>query len=286
MRYELLFVPSSAVVPNRAAFERYFAKRDNYAVKKGTARYTNEDTGVDFVFECSSETADGPSSRTRPWARFSLEFVRPSFFAEEATRELEPFTGQFGTTVIDPQNPSVTTYTTPALLKGWEAGNREACGPYHRKGVADPRFTLPRSRLLATWQWNYRRKALQEGERDGLFVPKIWFIRTDERVATAVIWPDAMPMRAPQVDYVIFSRETLAPRGLVGKRSDVAVVPWSQVSPLVTGDAFYDSPFVSWRVTDPFVLTGLAQTVHRLPGNDMPALVPPDKVLDREGFAE
>ena len=56
--------------------------------------------------------------------------------------------------------------------------------------------------------------------------------------------------------------------------------------PLVTGDAFYDSPLVSWRVTDPLVLTGLAQTVHRLPANEMPPLVPPDKVLDREGFAD
>ena len=283
MRYELQFVPSSAVVPNRAAFERYFSKRDNYAVKKGTARYTNEDTGVDFLFECSETSA--PSSRDRPWARLLLAYVRPSFFAEEATREIEPFTTQFGTSVIDPQNPSVTTYRTPEFLRAWQAGNRDACGPYHGWGVSDPRLTLPRSRLLAAWQWNYRRKALQEGERDGLFVPKIWFIRTEDGVATGVIWPDAMPMRAPQVDYVIFSREMLAPRGLVGRRSDVAVVSWSQISPMVTGDAFYDSPLVSWRVTDPLVLTGLAQIVQRLPGDDMPAIVPPDKVLDREGFA-
>ncbi|HEX5108127.1 MAG TPA: hypothetical protein VFV95_06760 [Vicinamibacterales bacterium] len=285
MRYELLFVPTSAVTPNRATFERYFSKRDNYAVTKGTARYTNEDTGVDFLFECLPETSGGPSSR-QPWARFSLAYVRPSFFVEEATRELEPFTGQFGSSVVDLQNPAVTTFSTPALLKGWEAGNREACGPYPRRNVADAPLTLPRSRLLAAWQWNYRRKALQEGERDGLFVPKIWFIRTNDTVATGVIWPDAMPLRAPKVDYVIFSREMLAPRGLVGKRSDVAVVRWSQISPLVTGDAFYDSPLVSWRVTDPLVLTGLAQTVHRLPANEMPPLVPPDKVLDREGFAD
>jgi hypothetical protein len=148
------------------------------------------------------------------------------------------------------------------------------------------RFVLPRSTLLATWQWNYRRKALQREEGDGLFVPKVLFIHVNHGVATSVIWPDAMPIRAPKVDYVMFSRERLAPRGLVGHRSDVTVTPWREISQLVTGDAYYDSPLVSWRVTDPRILTGLARRVAGLTSaSQMPPLLSPDKVLDREGFA-
>jgi hypothetical protein len=222
----------------------------------------------------------------RPWARFTLDYVRPSLFAEEATRELAPFAGHFGGVVIDSVQSAPTSYTAPMLLKNWETGNREVCGPYSSSGENVARFVLPRRTLLATWQWNYRRKALQDAERDGLFVPKVLFIQKSPGIATAVIWPDAMPIRVPKVDYVIFSRERLAPRGLVGHRSDVVVAPWRDIAELVTGDAYYDSPLVSWRVTDPHVLTGLARRVAGLAGpSDMPDLLSPDKVLDREGFA-
>jgi hypothetical protein len=283
MRYEMFFV-STSVAPDRAAFERYFGERDNYAVTRGAARYANEDTGVDFLFEYGA--FDHASSGARPWARFALDYVRPSFFADEATRELELFTGRFGPAVFDAGGTAPAPFATHVFLRRWEAGNRAACGPFPGTGDASTRVTLPRRTLLATWQWNYRRKGLQEGERDGLFVPKVLFMGVDAGVATCVIWPDAMAIRAPQVDHVIFTRDTLAPRGLLGRRPDVAVAAWAEIAGLVTGDAYYDGPIVSWRVTDPRILTGLARRVASLPGSaDMPVLVPPHEVLDREGFA-
>ncbi len=280
MPYELHFVTASPEAPDRAAFERYFSRRDHYRVERGRASYHNDDTGVTFVFQHDGNAVD--SAGRRSWATFALDYVRPSFFAEEATRELEPVAATFGPAVVDPSDRGFTAYLTPTFLKSWERGNREACGPYPETVPEKHRpFTLPQARLLAAWQWNYKRRQLQEDEQDGLFVPKVWFVASGDGVGTGIIWPDAMPLRAPQVDYVIFSREALAPGG----GSDVAVARWGEIAGSVTGSAFYDSPLVSWRVTDPQILTGLAQRVARMSGARMPAIVAPDKVLDREGFA-
>ena len=65
---ELLFIPQGVLRPDRAAFERYFAARDHYTVKKGHARYENEDTGVDFSFEDMPDPAARPSAGASPWA--------------------------------------------------------------------------------------------------------------------------------------------------------------------------------------------------------------------------
>jgi hypothetical protein len=282
--YELFFVTLEAVPPDRAAFERHFVSRPHYEVAKGRARYENEDTGVTFSFEIAPQQAP-VSGRPRAWARFVLDFVRPSLFAEEATQELDPFTARFGDGVLDAGDAAHTRYSTHAFLKSWEAGNRAACGRY-RAGVPGPPFVMPRSRLLSVWNWNFRRRALQAEEGEDVFVPRVWFIRTGSEVSTAMIWPDAMAIRAPQVDYVIFSRDALAPRNQLGRRPDVAVAAWESIVTSITGSVFYDSPLVNWRIVSNPVLIGLAQRVASLKGTDeMPEIVAPDKILDREGFA-
>ena len=287
MQYELLFIPQGVLRPDRAAFERYFAARDHYTVRKGHARYENEDTGVYFSFEYMPDPAARPSEGASPWVTFSLALVRPSFFAEEGSIELSAFVAAFGPTLIQPGAQHVSEFSTTTFLRDWESRNRAACGLFTMQDAGAERpLTLPRSRLLAAWQWNYRRKMLQVKEGEGLFVPRVWFMRLAEGVGTSIVWPDAMAVRAPQVDRVIFSREALAPRTrLRGRRPDVAVVPWSTVAASITGSAFYDSLLVSWRVSDPKVLNALTHVVSTLRGTtDIPDLVADDKVLDREGF--
>ena len=218
---------------------------------------------------------------------FSLALVRPSFFAEEGSIELSAFVAAFGPTLIQPGAQHVSEFSTTTFLRDWESRNRAACGLFTMQDAGAERpLTLPRSRLLAAWQWNYRRKMLQAKEGEGLFVPRVWFMRLPEGVGTSIVWPDAMAVRAPQVDRVIFSREALAPRTrLRGRRPDVAVVPWSTVAASITGSAFYDSLLVSWRVSDPKVLNALTHVVSTLRGTtEIPDLVADDKVLDREGF--
>jgi hypothetical protein len=283
-RYELFFVSTEPVLPDRAAFERHFAQRERYAIDKGHAHYENQDTGVAFSFDIALNPPP-PSGRPRAWARFVLDFVRPSFFAEEATKELDLFTSRFGRDVLDAGDAEHTSFSAPAFLRSWETGNRAALGPY--RPATHGRMVMPRGRLLAVWDWNFRRHALQSQEGGDVFVPRVWFIRMGNEIATSVIWPDAMAIRVPQVDQVIFSRDALAPRGKLGRRPDVAVTPWRTIAASITGSAFYDSPLVSWRIVSSPVLIGLAQQVAALPGaGEMPEIVASQDVLDLEGFAD
>jgi hypothetical protein len=285
--YDLYFIAPTPAVPDRAAFERHFDGREHYAVAKGTASYTNEDTDASFSFDClpSGSPALPDLPGPRPWARFTLALPRPSFFAEESMPELRAFTEQFGDAVVRQGGAGVET--TASFLRSWEDDNRAACGPFPvgaPPGERPP--TLPRAQILAVWQWNYGRKARQAEEGNVLFVPRIWFVRTDEGVGTCVVWPDVMAARIPQVDAVVFSRGTSAPHEGLSQRSDVAVLPWSVVAGAITGPVFYDSQIANWRVTDRAVLTGLAKAVSKGWGaSDLPEFLTADRVLDREGFA-
>lgn len=283
-RYQLSFVSLNALVPDRIAFERYFARRPHYVVQNGRATYLNDETGVGFSFE---SVAPPPtiSGQPRTWARFTLDFMRPSFFAEEATRELEPFVEQFGAPVRDASDASHVSYSASAFLKAWELGNREVCGAYRGDTATDPP-TMVRSRLLSVWRWNYERSELQQSEGETVFVPRVWFVRVGNAVATAVIWPDATAIRAPQVDYVIFSRQPLEGAPNADGRPDLVVLPWATVSSSITGSVFFESPLVSWRIVSRPVLTGLSELVGSHPSaTELPAIVPSEGILDREGFA-
>jgi hypothetical protein len=286
MRYELHFAPAGPVVPDRAAFERHFAGRDHYTVGKGVARYENDDTDVSFTFEFLTEPP-ARSGDVPAWARLSIDVVRPSFFAEESLPELEAFAARFGGGIRYPDGVTSGVYNRAIFLRTWEEMNRLACGPYPADAPPDKQpFTLPRARLLPIWQWNYRRAQLQAQGGDSLFVPRIWLVRLGQGVGTAVVWPDAMAVRTPQVDLVIFSREILAPRTRTRPRPDVAVAPWAVIAGSITGQAFFDNQIANWRITDERVLNGLARTVASLRGTtEMPDVVSAETVLDRECFA-
>jgi hypothetical protein len=287
MRYELFFVSSSPMMSPQVAFEHYFEKRDFYTVGRGTAEYENADTGVSFAFDCTAAPEVAPGT-PKPWARFTVETLRPSFFPEEATREIEPFVRHFEARVLDEPGAAAIAYSPAAFLRHWmEASRHEyahALKSSRQSGVSLPR--LPRRDLLAAWQWNYHRRVLQSHEGDGLFVPRIWFLSTQERMVTCVVWPEAMPARVPQVDYLLFSRGAFAPRPAL-REPDVAFVPWQDVSSIIAGSAAYDSLSLSWRVTERDMLDDLADAVSHLPSaRRLPDVVPLDTVLDDEGFPE
>lgn len=286
MQHELFFVSSAPLMSPQAAFDHYFEGRANYKVTRGLARYENDDTGVGFTFDCTGETVVAPGT-PRPWARFIVELLRPSFFAEEATREIEPFVRHFESGVLDVPGAPPAPYSPATFLRNWHAASRteyaRAQAAAEQSGV--PLSRMSRAALTSAWRWNFHRRVLQSHEGDGLFVPRIWFLRTGGGMATSVIWPEAMAARVPQVDYVIFSRGAFAPprRG----SSDVVLVPWEQVIETIKGSAAYDSLGVSWRVVEPEMLDALGTVISTVTATkQLPDLVPLDTVLDVEGFPE
>jgi hypothetical protein len=287
LRYELFFATSAPLASPQAAFERYFEKRPPYKNGRGVARYENADTGVGFTFDCTSEPLATPGS-ARPWARFTIELLRPSFFPEEATREIEPFVRHFESRVFEVPGAEPAEYSPAGFRRAWHDASRrayeEALQTARQAGVTLSR--MPRRALHAAWQWNYHRQGLQTHEGDALFVPRIWFLRSGEEMSTSIIWPEAMAARVPQVEYVLFSRGAFEHDASSG-RSDVALVSWDTVAPAFSGSTCYDSLSVSWRVTDPEMLASLAKVVSSTPPTrKLPDLVPLDTVLDEEGFPE
>jgi hypothetical protein len=288
MRYEIFFVSFNAMTSPQVAFEHYFEKRPLYRTGHGTALYENADTGVSFAFDCTADPVVPPGT-LHPWARFMIELLRPSFFPEEATREIEPFIRHFEARVLEAPGTPPVAYSPASFLRHWHDASRreyqQALATAERQRL--PLSRMPRRALMAAWQWNYHRRVLQTHEGDGLFVPRIWFLRTNDRMATSVIWPEAMAARVPQVDFVIFSRGAFAAdsESLAAGRADVALIPWDEVQPAIHGSAVYDSLSVSWRVTDPAMLEALADRVARAPSTPrLPDVVPLDTVLDDEGF--
>jgi hypothetical protein len=285
VRYELFFVSDILTAPE-IAFEQFFRERPFYTMARQNARYLHPDTGVEFTFECTAEPTLPPGT-ARPWARFVIELLRPSFFADEATREIEPFVRHFDSRQVEADGLSTRPYSPAAFLRGWHEASRREYGRAQAmaEGSGAPLSRMPRAQLRMAWQWNYHRAVLQAHEGEELFVPRIWFLRGPEGMATSLIWPEAMAARVPQVDYVLFSRGAFdAGRG---KTSDVALVPWSDIAPVIAGSATYDSLFISWRVTDPASLETLVSVVSRHPpARALPDLVPLDAVLDAEGFPD
>ena len=143
---------------------------------------------------------------------------------------------------------------------------------------------MPRHDLLVAWTWNYHRRVLQAHEGDGLFVPRIWFLRTTEGMVTCMVWPEAMAARVPKVDYILFSRGAFAPEPALSE-PQVAFVPWASIAPIISGSAAYDSLSISYRVTEAPMLEALARLVAHLPETrKLPDVIPLHTVLDDEAF--
>jgi hypothetical protein len=187
--------------------------------------------------------------------------------------------------VFDPQINGMGEgeYQKELLIAGWNVGNEFAFSTLlkDQEHRAKP-LSLPSAKLRQIWSWNRERGARQARCGDSKFVPRICFIRLDEDVSSAVVWPDGIPSLIPPVDRLIVIRQELAPRRLFRRVEDRTLLAWQDALPMFErygsrqpDDAVsldYDRP--------PGELTGF---IRSLPGgNQEVATVSADQVLDRE----
>jgi len=205
----------------------YFRTRPNYTVETRQARYGNKDTGVYFLFEMHEGEPKSPDSSYS--VAFNLNFFRPSYFVHEAEREVTACVRHFSWVVLDPQIHGMGEgeYQSDKLISGWNHGNEFAYRailekPESRKNL----LTLPTDRLDAIWRWNYDRSKLQEEVGDTKFVPRISLVLVEGRLSTTIVWTDGIPMVFPPIDYVIVYRQELAPRRLLKRTPDFALLSW------------------------------------------------------------
>jgi hypothetical protein len=184
------------------------------------ARYTNEKTGVYFIVEhhrISSEDdqhdliVDGYCKTD---LSFTLNYMRPSFFAIEAMDFIEDFCRRFELRIDNPQanQDSVIAprlYLTDDLIAGWQSSNAKAVKAFDPRGKRLNYLPQLKSQFL----WRYMKEAdgLQEKLGPTIFVPTIFAVRKLESniLATAIVWTDGICQIFPPVDYIILMQKKM-----------------------------------------------------------------------------
>lgn len=232
MSYDLFFRPRAGRPMPTRELTAWFKSRPHYAVKNGQAVYENEDTGVYFVFDFPEAT----TGEEVPSLAFNLNYARPACFALEAGPELDAIVGRFDFDVEDPQIDGMDEgpYMTEGFMRGWTAGNGFAVRTYQTDANARAELlTLPAATILRVWRWNLARKDLQARLGETVFVPKISYVVSTDRVQPAAVWADGIPITLPPVELLLLARDRLAPRRFLRRVSDICVCTYEDAAPLL-----------------------------------------------------
>lgn len=285
MSYDLYLKPRSGSF-SKTEFLDFFFKQPSYRLKSWQALYTNESTGVYFLFELNA----GPHEADDPTAEyplvFQLNFFRPSFFAREAEPEVRRIVQALDMVVFDPQIDGMGTgeYDTARFHAGWTCGNEAGYSTILRDTKDRSSIhSMPARKLEQAWRWNLGRQALQAELGEGVFVPTILFVQESGGVVTAVVWTDGIPTAFPQeVDRVIVHRSRFAPKRLLFLRQNIlSFVPWDDLRPLVERHARGHKGVLVGDYTEPKAeIVSYLQSLP--PRSDSMTGVPADSVHEAE----
>lgn len=293
MSYDLFFAPTYRVC-GIDEFLDYFNSRPNYKIEGAAAYYFNEYTGVYFSFEYNGdvhpdeddeedeEETDDEQEDDYPIA-FNINFYRPSYFGLEAANELVEFVAEFELDVLDPQSDDEEEgFSAESFLRGWNAGNRFA----YRAILGNDEYlqealTYPTAGLHEIWKWNYERDELQNRLGDDIFVPRIYFMKVNDKVVTTTLWPDAIPVCLPKVDFVLVLRKELSSQPN-SEEPEVLRVAWKELASVIETYPFEEDYF--YRMEFEYPEDSLCDFVSQLPLNphDPEEIQAYDSILDEE----
>lgn len=283
MSYDLFFTEADITLEQ---FNDWFESRDKYTVAEGQAFYENENTGVYFGFEYSTEEPDDDFEEPLSSASFNLNFFRPHYFALEAEPEVRSFVDRFGFKVHDPQNNGMGDgdYNTEGFHRGWNTGNEFGYSVFmNSEDSSESIYTRPTDELHLIWKWNFTKEKTQCTFGDNVFVPGIIFIKIKGEILTIVVWPDAIPTLIPQVDALVMPRQELAPRRLFRRKEDLCILPFADALPYLNKYRSGEYPIPAFSLTYASAPTEIADFVKSLkPYHEKMTGVAFDQILNRE----
>ena len=202
--------------------------------------YNNPHTGVYFSFLHSPPSSENeietviPSGYSDSNLSFSINYLRPKFFAEEAMPYVEQLCNTFGFLIIDPQDHIVGGNNSPKkakadnLIESWTQNNKVALSVYRQQRTLPP--YLSRETSLEWWKHQSHVERIQNVLGDSIYVPNILlFADTDNnKVITAVAWTEAIPFIFPKCDIVIIVRHEQ--KGLFRRDPKLAVKGWIEAA--------------------------------------------------------
>lgn len=217
MSYDLSFYKSLDNNITRTEIENYLDQQPNFNRESEEQWfYQNEDTGVycSFEFNSPEDSEDLDEELTEEFNgfentgfTFSINFVRPQFFGKECFPLVEQLCETLDLYVVNYQNEGIPKkYPKGALEKEWGDSNLS---------IAERNFTELRLAYLEmeksdySWQFSFKRSELQERLGDNFFVPKVIYLRKNNsaEISTMCVWPHAIPVVLPKVDYVMIMDE-------------------------------------------------------------------------------
>ena len=174
--------------------------------------YENEATGVYCSFEYAELEEEEWEEKEKiegfldTQFYFSLNYLRPHFFAKESFPLVEELVNTLDLFVLDGSDDSVPEKpTTDQMISKWIKTNDS----FSKDGLNE--FDLCYLDALKsnyTWEFNRFKETLQDHLGEDYFVPRIFYIKgkKSNTVETMCVWPNHIPFVLPKVDYVNIKR--------------------------------------------------------------------------------
>ncbi len=180
--------------------------------------YENEDTGVYFSIDWEEPYSDQEDIDI--WDNFTdfeylnfnftINFIRPNFFAFEAFPVLEKIIDDLDLYILNSQDE-----INPDNPRKYEKGYFEKQWIAHNNGIIIEHFDefqvyyLPPETSDYIWNYQFQRNNLQENLDEDIFVAGYFMIKRheDNKIFRVCVWPKCIPIIIPPVDYIIIEKE-------------------------------------------------------------------------------
>lgn len=217
MSYDLLFYKQKGKEISTAKISQYLS--DNLVpVNEGGTQwfFENKDTEVYFSFDYNELDDDYQAEEDiepiddfdDTYFSFNLNFMRPSFFGNEAFKFVEQFCRDLNLFVLNPQSSSENPYKPDEQEQFdiWSKTNLWASKDHFNEMQS---CYLSERECYKVWEYNLNRQKLQQKLGDGYFVPKIFFfkIKQNNEPFTLTTWAEHIPIVLPTTDYILLVRQ-------------------------------------------------------------------------------
>ena len=168
----------------------------------------------DYVHRNDRETDENiiPSDWHDTGFCFTLNYLRPTFFAYEAMPIVEEFANEFQLFIADAQDERSHGPIVPnlchsnELIESWKRSNVTAVKA-HQKLHGDINY-MPEEQSRLWWQYSREKSRLQKQLGCTIFVPSIFIFKKQKEpgLLTAISWTEGISQVFPESDYIIIIR--------------------------------------------------------------------------------
>ncbi len=220
MSYDLYFYKTKHDTLTEQAVSDYLNKTLQFNISDYSRQwdYENPETGVYFLIDWNDPNTDKEDIDI--WDSFdefeylnfsfSINFFRPRYFALEIFPIIEKLIDELDLYILNSQDEDEVE-----IPKKFEKGYFQDQWIRHNDQVSITHFQelslkfMPPEKSNAMWWFQLHRTELQDSLVEDIFVPGFFIInnKEDNKLYTACVWPQHIPIILPEVDYVIVKKK-------------------------------------------------------------------------------